>query len=273
MPRHPMTERRIVYECPGMHEGRVRTGIQYADGEGLTLNVYEPVLNGERVTIAPAVLLAVGFSDIGAVRVLGCRMSDMGAFVSWAQLLAASGIAAITYSTGANPASDSARLLAYLLENATTLGIDAAHLGLLAFSGNGPTALSLLMTGTPFRCATLLCPFTLDEDGRADVARAAAQWGFANAVAGRSVSDIAAVPLLIARAGRDEVDGLNPALDAFVVGALARNLPLTLINHPSGPHAFDVMDDSEMSRHIIGEAVAHLRFHLGSPAASHVTYK
>jgi hypothetical protein len=40
------------------------------------------------------------------------------------------------------------------------------------------------------------------------------------------------------------------------------NLPLTFVNHPSGPHAFDLFDDSETSREIVRRALSFLRFHL-----------
>ena len=51
------------------------------------------------------------------------------------------------------------------------------------------------------------------------------------------------VPLFVARAGRDEMPRLNETLDAFLTKAVARNLPITFANHPTGPHAFDLFDD------------------------------
>jgi hypothetical protein len=55
---------------------------------------------------------------------------------------------------------------------------------------------------------------------------------------------------------------LNETLDRFVAAALACNLPVTVANHASAPHAFDVMDDSEISREIIRQILAFMRFHL-----------
>ncbi len=87
-------------------------------------------------------------------------------------------------------------------------------------------------------------------------------WKFANPSAGKSVSDWPAdVPLFIARAGRDQ-PGMNEAIDRFIAHALAANLPLTIANHPSGPHAFDLMDDSETSRQIVRRILEFLRSHL-----------
>ena len=72
------------------------------------------------------------------------------------------------------------------------------------------------------------------------------------------------LPLFIARAGKDEMPGLNDSIDRFVAGALARNLPLTLVNHPTAPHAFDLVDDSEATREVIRRILAFLAFHLGA---------
>ena len=50
--------------------------------------------------------------------------------------------------------------------------------------------------------------------------------------------------------------------DAFVGGALQKNLPVTLINHADAPHGFDLFHDSETSRAIIGEVLRFMQFHL-----------
>jgi hypothetical protein len=69
--------------------------------------------------------------------------------------------------------------------------------------------------------------------------------------------------MFIARAGRDEIPQLNESLDRFLSKAVARNLPITFVNHAEGPHAFDVADDSEASRDVIRLILAFLRRHLG----------
>jgi hypothetical protein len=61
---------------------------------------------------------------------------------------------------------------------------------------------------------------------------------------------------------------LNEALDRFVDDALARNLPITVVNHAAAPHAFDLFHDSDLSREIIRQWLAFLRFHLSDSEAS-----
>jgi hypothetical protein len=52
-------------------------------------------------------------------------------------------------------------------------------------------------------------------------------------------------------------------MDRFIAEGLKRGLPLTLVNHPTGPHAFDLMDDSDMSRHVVAQAIEFLHFRIG----------
>jgi len=104
----------------------------------------------------------------------------------------------------------------------------------------------------------------MDDDGATAVADMSRQAGFVNACAGRSVDDLPdSVPMLFVRAGRDHFPGINDALDKVIAGALRRNLPFTLVNHATGAHGFDVDEDTDVSRAIVRQVLAFLRFHLG----------
>jgi fermentation-respiration switch protein FrsA (DUF1100 family) len=258
--RHPITKQAVVYRIPGMDEVTVRQDVEYADA--LTMDLYYPpdTKSGDRL---PAVIFVTGFPDPGFEAKLGCRQNEMALYISWSRLVAASGLVAITYTNEA-PATDVHTVLAYLRENAASLDIDGNRIAVWSSSGNVPTALSLLMSET-LTCAVLCYGFMLDLDGNTGVAEAQQQWGFANPSAGSSVDDLPNdLPLLIVRAGRDEFPGLNDAIDRFAAHALARNLPITLVNHATGPHSFDLFDDSETSRQIIRQILAFMRSHLAS---------
>jgi hypothetical protein len=128
-----------------------------------------------------------------------------------------------------------------------------------------PLALSLLMNDAPasMRCAALLYGYTLDLNGATHVAEVASKVGFVNACVGKSITDLRKnVPMFVARAGQDQFPHLNEALDRMVYDGLVANLPLTVVNHPRGPHAFDLVDASEMSCEIVRQASAFLRYHL-----------
>jgi acetyl esterase/lipase len=192
-------------------------------------------------------------------------MKDMGSYVSWAQLVAASGMVAITY-TNREPATDVHAALQYMRDHAAALDIDENRIGLWSCSGNVPTALSVLMRKNAsgyVRCAVLSYGYMLDAEGATGVADAAGQFGFVNPCAGQSVEDLPHdIPLFLARAGHDQMPRLNETLDRCIAKGLACNLPVTFVNHANGPHAFDLFHDTETSREVVRGMLAFLRFNL-----------
>ena len=257
-----LAKKKVVYRLPGMDAATVRRDETYrtTDAGALLMDLYFPeeMKSGERL---PAVVIVMGYPDpTGFYR-------KMGWAVSWAQLIAASGMAAVIYGNR-DPAADVHAVLQHIRQNAASLGIDENRIGLAAGSANVAVALSALMRDSRLKCAVLLCGYTLDLDGSTAVAETAKAYGFANACEGKSVDDLPTdVPLFLVRAGREQFAGLNDALDRFVARALSRNLPVTLVNHHTGPHAFDLDDDSETSREIVKQILTFLQFHLLKTAA------
>jgi hypothetical protein len=234
-----------------------------ADGGVLAMDVYHPP--DARARRAPLVIIVAGYPDAGFQKFLGCRFKDMASSTCWARLIAASGMTAITYTNSA-PVGDLQALLEHVGQSAASLNVDGNRIGLWASSGNVPLALSLVMQDAPAHvaCAALLYGYLLDLDGATRVADAARNFRFVNPCAGTSIDDLRKdVPLFVARAGQDQMPGLNESMDGFLPAALRANLPLTFVNHPAGPHAFDLFHDSEISRAIVRQALAFLHFHLG----------
>jgi len=220
------------------------------------MDIYYPRRDADPRT--PVVVAAFGYPDPdGEIR-------QFGPFTSWAQLIAASGMAMVLYGSEA-PADDIHAVLRHLREHANVLDLDIARIGLFSSSGNVPVALSTLMRDRDLRSAALLCGYTMDADDATAVADMSKQYGFVDACAGKSVDDLpTGVPLLVVRAGRDQAPGLNDALDKVVTRAIARNLPLTLVNHANGAHSFDCDEDSPIAREVVRQVLAFLAFHLNA---------
>ena len=252
-----VARKQIVYRIPGMDDVPVRRDIVYkttADG-ALLMDLYypAPATPGTRV---PLVVIVLGYPDPQS----GIRM--FGPVTSWARLIAASGMAAAIYGSSA-PADDVHAVMRHLRENAGSLGIDERRIGLYAASANVPVALTLLMRDADFTCAAFVCGYTFDFEGSTACVEASTQYGFVNATAGRSIDELpATVPLMVVRAGVDQFPGVNAALDRLATTALARDLPLTFVNHAKAAHGFYMDDDSDPTRRIIRQVLAFLRLHL-----------
>jgi hypothetical protein len=259
--RHPIALKAVRYTLPGTDAVTIRSDVPYKGGDPeLVLDIYAGS-GPDSGTPRPVVVVAAGYRDVGVTLRLGCRFKEMGMSVSWARLIAASGMVAITYSTR-DPETDLPAVLQYVREHAPSLGV-SERIGLFAASANVVVALSALMLDPDLKCAALLYGFTLDSDGSTAVADAAKAFGFVNACAGRSVDDLPArTPLFVARAGEDQFPGLNQALDRFVTRALQRNLPIALVNYATGAHGFDLDDDSGGSQEVIRQILGFFRFRL-----------
>jgi len=252
-----IAKKRVVYRLPEIDALPVPRDVTYRSTSGKVLPMQVQHPSSSSSGRVPVVLAPLAYPDPEA----GVRM--YGPVTSWLRLLAASGMAAVVYGTEA-PDHDLHAALRHLRADAEALGLDTTRLGLFAQSGNVTVALSALMHDPQITCAALLCGYTMDDDGATAVADMSRQAGFVNACAGRSVDDLPdSVPMLFVRAGRDHFPGINDALDKVIAGALRRNLPFTLVNHATGAHGFDVDEDTDVSRAIVRQVLAFLRFHLG----------
>ena len=256
--------RRVCLQLDGMDAVAVRRDVAYGPTERrLRMDVYYPP--GETDDVRwPAVIIVAGYPGTMEPRPTTLTYKEIGWTVSMCQLIALSGMVAIAY-TNRDPVADLQAVFEHIHECARSLRIDPARVGVIAVSGNVPTALTTILqdaSRTPV-CAVFGCGCLLDLDGATDVANAAQQFGFANPSVGRTLADLRRdVPLLITRAGRDQSPAMNASIDSFIRHGLIENLPITFVNHAEGPHAFDLFDDSRTSRDIIRQTLRFLQQHL-----------
>lgn len=251
--RHEVTLKKAVLHIPGMEALETRTSeFAAADGNPLPIRTYHPAAAAGPL---PAVVLVEGYPDPRFAPLLGCSFIDMAWTISVAQLIAASGMVAVTYANR-EPAGDLGALLAHLRSSGSALGIDSSRVGLWAASGNGPVAAS----ASPLAdCLVLSNAYICDLDGATHVADAARTFGFAVPLE----CVLPRVPTLVIRSGKDETPGLNESLDRLIARALALNSPITVAHHPDAPHGFELIDDRERTREILREALAFLIGTLG----------
>ena len=257
-----MARMRIVLQVPGMERVVVRRDLTYrqVDDVALGFDVYRPpAVPVERRL--PVVVLVHG----GPVPA-GTHPKDWGVFVSTAELLAASGLAAVAFDHRLHAPtrfpeaeSDVAALVEHVRARATELGLDADRIALWAYSGGGPLLSPFLRDAPSWLRGVVAYYAALDlqqvPEGVPDVV------GVETRRAYSPVHHLATAarlpPLLVARAALDH-PWLNGGIDRFVEAARARRAPLELLEHAAGHHGFEILDDVERSREILRRTLAFL---------------
>ena len=258
-----MFEKRIVYSIPGMERIQARA-IRVERSAEVGPIIGDLYLPPNSTAPAPVVIFIHGGIPDG----LTPQPKDWGAFVSWGQLMAASGIAGVAFNhrmrfgmtfipgTVAKAADDLADLIAYLRANAASLGIDAARIALFAFSAGGPLlAAPMLEQYEGIRCAIGMYPYLGDTPDAPGAPRL-------SAIGALNARNGAVPPLFIARAGKDH-PMMNAAIDAFVARAQELGAAIEFTNHPEGVHGFDVQTDDDASRAIIRQVIEFVGRNLG----------
>jgi acetyl esterase/lipase len=271
-----LLKKRIVYEIPGMEQSRVAKNCVYKTVEeiDLLLDVYYPadIRDGEQ---RPAVVFVHGLGPAELVK----HIKDSGQYVSWGQLIAASGFIAVTFNhrspdehtSLADVGADIDELVEYVREHAEGLQIDRERLAIWACSAGVPLGVRSALRGTPsfVKCLVAyygpldLQPLKSDWDLTEDEVREFSAPTYLE----ESAEKLA--PMLITRAGLDSPE-LNATIDSFLKDASAKNVTLDFLTHPSGHHAFDVLDDVARSREIMKRTLEFMKSSLISPPGSPV---
>lgn len=258
-------KRRLVYQIPDMENVIKHKGIIYHSEEGkdLKLDLYLPP-NMDKNKVLPLVILISGYPDTVVQKYYGVNQKDLGLFISWAELIAASGIIAVTYETRRSH-FDTDTLIKYLHKNADTYHIDLNHMGIFGCSANTLTALSIMQESTyKIKCAIFYYGILLTPDqkyfNRIDSSAIKMGYYWTDL---REISNIPKeMPLFIVRAGKDRFQIVKKTTDYFVNESINSNIPLTFINYHEGQHDFDVLDDTPTSREIIKQTINFMHFHL-----------
>ena len=259
---HEVALRPLVFDSVEAESAMVTTDHMYrgSGGRELHFDVYRPAQPA--CACPPVVLLTTGFPDDGMRKAIGCPAKAMQSYRSWARLIAGTGLAAVTY-TITSPWLTRARFSNTCVTTVRHCKSMKPHRALGVFGERAQCALAAHERLAGRRCARS-CTATCW------ISTAARRWlmrlasGALPILLPRACWTICrrTGPLLIVRAGRDAMAGVNDSIDRFTARALARNKPFTLVNVPEARHAFDTVDGTPASRHAIACVLAFLRQHL-----------
>src|SRR6266404_4405422 len=269
--------KRIVYRVPGMEVVRVKRNLIYkrVAGRELQMDIYSPTVVRQRL---PAVLFIHG----GRIPAnLLTTPKDWTVYVSFGQLVAASGFVGVTFNhrfysweSLVDSQTDVMDAIKYVREHAAELGVDPERIVLWAISAGGIFLSQPLRDRPSFLSSIVAYYAELDlQNERASVPASVRDetlrdlspvYWLEKVAQGQqkdpqgqlptsppmSMSPPMFPPMFIARAGLDDAD-LNAGLDHFVQVALKNNVSLELFNHTTGHHAFDIEDNNDRSREIL----------------------
>ncbi len=230
----------------------------------IRMDVYQPPAGHNRGPRG-AVLFIHGGTDTRS------QPKNWGLYQSWGRLVAAHGLVAVTFTHSLSfpqtrireGAADVAAAFAYVRSNAARFGIDPDRLCLIAFSAGGPMLASYLRNAPPeIRCLAGYYPFMdirqSPNHQQSEAPETLPLYSNVVRVAGEGHT----VPLLLVRAGADEIPTLLDSIDRFAAAALAADYPLTLLNNPGAPHGFENQRDDPRTDEIIRATLRFLSDHL-----------
>jgi acetyl esterase/lipase len=258
----------VVLKVPGMDRVKVFENLKYtkSDDPNVLMDIYvSPDLSENEKR--PAVIFLHGGAKTDYTP------KDWGVYTSWGRLIAASGFVGVTFThrleypnaSLEKAAADVRDAIKYVRENADKYHVDKDRVCLSAYSAGGPL-LTLAMRGDmPFvRCLVGFYAFMdIQQSDYRKTEKPETVKSF-SPITYLQTDANKIPPMFIARAGNDVVPTMLDSIDRFINEALAKNIALSLANHPEGVHSFDNQNNDDRSREIIRTAIEFIRLHLGS---------
>ena len=250
----------ISYTLPEIEEVVVKNyTYAFHDGEPLTVDLYYPPDASEETQL-PTVIFGLGY------RKSSLALRNAHFYTSWGKLVAAAGMVGVVYDTE-QPDEDLEILLRVLAEHAPQLGIDIHNVGFMSSSANTPTVMAYLMqegrTGIRFAVNYYGLSITPDRKYAEPFAgNCAARGCLLDELMDVTYVD-PFVPLLIVKAGKDDIPLLNDAMDHFVNFIRGEGGTVTTIEYTNGRHGFDTEQHTEESAAIIRQTLEFMLTNFG----------
>ncbi len=238
----------VVLKVPGMDQVQTAT-VEYTTGRKMDL-YYPGAFDFSKP--APVVIFVMGYSTNYTMNWFGAKLKDLGQYVSWGELVAASGMIGVAYETD-YPDDDLETLLRYLRQNGASLGVDSRRIGIFTCSGNSLTALGAMAAkgrdySSSLRCGVVMYPIISYFMNKGDQVMPAP---FKRELR----TDL---PIFMVTVGQERPEWAE-AVDTFLAGVDGKGYPLEVANYAQGIHGFDTDQDTDESRALVSHAVAFMK--------------
>lgn len=164
-------------------------------------------------------------------------------WAAWAQTAASKGLIAILPDLrDGREAQDFDILVRHLTQHADDLNVDRDAIAVYAASGNVYTAFA-----------------AVEDPKQTSIKAAVMYYGAANITEFRRD-----LPVLYVRAGLDR-PSVNKDITTLAALAVSQNAPVTLLNHPTGYHAFEIFNDDDATREVISLTLDFVKRVIAAP--------
>lgn len=253
-----MKKKDLLYPLEGAEIG-IERDIEYkrAEDKALLMDLYRP----SDVENPPVVVLIHGEGAESFIR----DAKDWALYRDYGRLLAENGLAAVSFNHRPGgitvgfkdidkAAGDVTDLAAYVRSRAGEWGVDGERICVWAFSAGG-VYLNPFFRNTPAYIKCLVSFYGL-------LAATAFTKKNQDYLSGYDPENYLAedtlVPVLAVQAGKDRPQ-IARGTERFLAAAKAKGIAVKHILYAEGKHAFDVMNDTEETRRIIGETVRFIK--------------
>lgn len=238
----------VVLTLPGTERVKTAT-VEYAAGR--SMDIYYPS-DFDFTQPAPVVVFVMGYSTNFTMNWFGAKLKDLGQYVSWGQLVAASGMIGVAYETD-YPDDDIEAVLRYIRQNGVELGMDSRRIALFGCSGNTMTALGALAAknvdyAASLRCGVIFYPVISYFMNKGDEVMPAP---FKRQLR----KDL---PIFMVTIGSERPEW-KESVSSFLAEVRGQGYPLEVAHYEKGIHGFDTDQDSDESRALITHAIAFMK--------------
>ncbi len=194
-------------------------------------------------------------------------MKEMGCYISYGELIASKGMAAVTFNhrtimggaTINEVLADIAHARDHMRTHAADFNIDPSRSCVFALSAGMPFAAYNALSDNPAEVKCFVGLYGLGDfrsllsvlPDRRDLSQLIPE-----IITGRIT-----FPMLIVRAGLD-MTLFSDSVDRFILQCLNMNADMDVYCHSTGHHAFDILDDNQRSHELIGNTMNFMHKHL-----------
>lgn len=248
-----LKKKELLYEVDGLNKLTKDIIYKTVDDKNLKMDIYKPI-NLEPEDKLPVVVFVHGEGPELFIR----DAKDWGVYTGYGKLLSSKGFVAVTfnhryagssYKNIKDISKDVTDAVDYIKNNADQYNIDVDRICVWSFSLGGLYS-SLFLKENRAKCV-------VSYYGLLDVySKVKKEEDTYQEFTPRNyLKDVKNTAILVVKAEKDRIKAINKSIDNFIEAAKEYKVNYQYIVHKTGGHSFDVLNDNEETREVIGQTI------------------